>query len=137
MSNPVQDALAKIAEGFGELAGLVSDGDEAEAPAKSTPASKKTTSKKKTRSKKKATAKKSDGPSIDEVRAKCLELVEAIDEDEDGEEDGNDVFLEILAEVDEDAKLLSELEGNGPKLKALLAAVQSYMDENFSEEEED
>lgn len=118
---------------LGELAVALLEGGASEAEAEAPPKASKKATRKKKATKKKAPA-KSDGPPIDEVRAACLELVETVDEDEDGEEDGNEVLLSIISGVDEEATRLGDLEGQGSKLQAVMDAAKKYLAENYEDE---
>jgi len=128
-------AFALIEEGFEALKSALesTDTEEAAAPAKKTKGKKKPA--KKAKGKKKA-AKKS-GPTIDDVRTVCLELVELVDEHGDEDEEGNEVFLELMQEIDGDATRLGDLEGDDEKMKAILDAAKEYIEENFGDDDDD
>lgn len=130
-------AFALIEEGFEALKSALKSTDETEESVerKFRPKTKKGKSKKAKKDKdKKGKGKKKSkksGPTIDDVRAACLEMVELVDEHGDEDDDGNEVLLELISEVDEDATCLGDLEDSDDNMKAILEAAKEYIEENF------
>ena len=80
---------------------------------------------------------KADGPSIDEVRKACLELIELVDENSE-DEDGNVVLFELIQETleDDSVEKLAEIENEPEKLQAVLDAVKEYISDHQPEDDE-
>ena len=135
MNADIKKAIDQIAEGLTSLVELA-QAMEAPAAEKAAPkAAKKATKKKATRKKAKPAT---DGPSMDEVRAACMELVELVTEFGDDDDDGAEILLEIIEEVDEGSEgVLSNLEGKSDELALVIKAVKSYIEENYPEDDED
>jgi ribosome biogenesis SPOUT family RNA methylase Rps3 len=131
----IKSALDKLGEVLEELANIAR-----EFGAKETVVvgcEKKAASKKKAKAKAKAESKsKKDGPSIDDARVVCLELVETVDEHSEGE-DGNEVLKGILNVIFDDCSKLSDvenLEDSGDRFRSIIDAVKGYLAENYEEE---